>query len=114
MSKATRSIRALPAAADQTLRALGRDISIARKRRRMPQRVLAERMMVNVETVQRLENGDPGVSIGIIATALWALGMLRRLEKLVSPESDAIGQAEEIRRLPRTVHSPEPGSGLDF
>ena len=30
---------------------------------------MAERMMVNLKTVQRMEKGDPGV-IGIMATAL--------------------------------------------
>jgi len=68
MSKATLGTRALPKSAESALRALGRDLEIARKRRRMSQRSLADRLLVNVETVQRLEAGDPAVGIGIAPT----------------------------------------------
>jgi hypothetical protein len=57
--------------------------------------------MVNLKTVQRLEKGDPGVGIGIVAGALWILGLDRRLGDLVAPESDTIGLQEEIKNLPR-------------
>jgi len=43
---------------------------------------MAERMMVNLKTVQRMEKGDPAVGIGIAATALWVLGLHRRLGDL--------------------------------
>src|SRR5258708_11385618 len=65
MARATQSFRALPALAADQLQKLGRDISIARKRRRMSLSEMAERMMVNIKTVQRLEKGDPSVGVGI-------------------------------------------------
>ena len=83
------------------LQKLGRDIAIARKRRRMSLSEMAERMMVNIKTVQRLEKGDPSVGIGIVATALWVLGMHRRIGDLVAPERDQIGLQEDIKNLPR-------------
>ena len=83
------------------LQKLGRDIAIARRRRRMSLSEMAERMMVNIKTVQRLEKGDPSVGIGIVATALWVLGMHRRIGDLVAPESDQIGLQEDIKNLPR-------------
>ena len=83
------------------LQKLGRDIAIARKRRRMSLSEMAERMMVNIKTVQRLEKGDPAVSIGIVTTALWVLGMHRRIGDLVAPETDQTGLQEDIKRLPR-------------
>lgn len=101
MSKATQSIKALPAATIDQLKKLGRDLAIARKRRRLSLREMAERMMVNLKTVQRMEHGDPVVGIGIVASALWILGMHRRLGDLVSPETDATGLQEEIRNFPR-------------
>jgi transcriptional regulator with XRE-family HTH domain len=101
MSKATPSSNALPTIAVDQLEKLGRDISIARKRRRQSLCAMAERMMVNIKTVQRLEKGDPAVGIGIVATALWVLGMHRRLGDLVAPETDQIGLQEDINRLPR-------------
>lgn len=101
MAKATQSSKALPAMAMDQLQKLGRDIAVARKRRRMSLSEMAERMMVNIKTVQRLEKGDPSVGIGIVATALWVLGMHRRIGDLVAPESDQIGLQEDIKNLPR-------------
>ncbi|MGC2741654.1 MAG: XRE family transcriptional regulator [Candidatus Angelobacter sp.] len=101
MAKATQSSKALPVMAMDQLQKLGRDMAIARKRRCMSLSEMAERMMVNIKTVQRLEKGDPSVGIGIVATALWVLGMHRRIGDLVAPESDQIGLQEDIKNLPR-------------
>jgi transcriptional regulator with XRE-family HTH domain len=101
VAKASRSYPALPVIAVDQLQKLGRDLAIARKRRRLSLREMAERMMVNLKTVQRMEMGDPGVGIGILASALWILGMHRRLGDLVAPETDATGLQEDIGNLPR-------------
>ena len=101
MAKATQSSKALPATVMDQLQKLGRYLAIARKRRRMSLSEMAERMMVNIKTVQRLEKGDASVGIGIVATALWVLGMHRRVGELVAPESDQIGLQEDIKNLPR-------------
>lgn len=101
MPKASRSHRAMPILLTDQLRKLGRDIVVARKRRRLSMKSMAERMMVSLETVQRLEKGDPAVGIGIVATALWVLGLHRRLGDLIPPESDEVGLQEDIRHLPR-------------
>lgn len=106
MANQTLVHRALPTAAADAVRSLGQDIATARKRRRISVRLMAQRMMVSPVTVQRLEKGDPSVGLGIVASALWVLGMTQRLRDLVSPASDAIGQTEEIGRLPRRVRSP--------
>ena len=45
-------------------------------------------MGVSVPTLQRLESGDPGVGIGIVATALWLLNRDGALRNLASPELD--------------------------
>jgi len=101
MSKASHSYKALPAVAIDQLQKLGQAISVARKRRRLSLSEMAERMMVNIKTVQRLEKGDPSVGMGIVATALWVLGMHRRIGDLVAPETDQIGLQEDIKNLPR-------------
>jgi len=101
MAKATHSYPALPAVVRDQLQKLGSDLALARKRRRTSLREMAERMMVNLKTVQRMEEGDPGVGIGIIASALWILGMHRRLGELAAPETDSAGLQEDIRQLPR-------------
>jgi transcriptional regulator with XRE-family HTH domain len=101
MPKASRAYLALPAITVDQLMKLGRDIAVARKRRHLSMRDMAARMMVNLKTVQRLEKGDPAVGIGMIAGALWILGLDRRLGDLVAPESDTLGLQEDINNLPR-------------
>jgi len=114
MAKATRSHKALPAALKRTVSLLGQDIATARTRRRIPQRLLAERMMVSLDTLQRLEKGHPGVSLGVVASALWALGLADRLKFLAAPERDTVGMTEELARLPRRVRRTKADTSLDF
>jgi DNA-binding transcriptional regulator YiaG len=59
MAKASRSTKALPAPAAKAIEVFAQDIAIARKRRRIPQRLLAQRMMVSLDTLQRLEQAMP-------------------------------------------------------
>ena len=101
MTKASQSSPALPAVVVDQLQKLGRDFTVARKRRHLSLREMAQRMMVNLKTVQRLEKGDPTVGIGMVAAALWILGMHRRLGDLVAPETDTTALNEDIRNLPR-------------
>lgn len=114
MSKASKATKALPMAADTAIKLLARDIAVARTRRRIPQRLLAERMMVSLDTLQRLEHADPGVSLGVVATALWALGLVDRLSTLASPDHDAVGKTEELNRLPQRVRAQAPDPSMDF
>jgi transcriptional regulator with XRE-family HTH domain len=101
MARASQSYPALPVVVVDQLQKLGRDLSVARKRRQLSLREMAARMMVNIKTVQRLEKGDSAVGIGIVAAALWILGMHRRLGDLVAPETDTTGLQEDIANLPR-------------
>ena len=115
MAKSSLAHRALPVSAAKAIEALARDISTARKRRRIPQRLLAQRMMVSLDTLQRLEGGDPGVSLRVVATALWALGLVDRLGALASPDQDTVGKTEELKRLPKRARAPRtPKPDLDF
>jgi transcriptional regulator with XRE-family HTH domain len=115
MTKASLATKALPAPAAKAVELLAQDIATARKRRRVPQRLLAQRMMVSLDTVQRLERGDAGVSLGVVATALWALGLVDRLAALASPDHDTVGKGEELRRLPQRTHAARAAKpDLDF
>jgi len=88
MPRQSEALTALPAAAAAALKQLGENLAIARKRRRESQRVWAKRLGVSVPTLIRLERGDPGVGIGIVATALWMLGRAQALPALADPETD--------------------------
>jgi transcriptional regulator with XRE-family HTH domain len=115
MPKASLATKALPTPAVRAIKLLANDIATARKRRRIPQRLLARRMMVSLGTLQRLEGGDAGVSLGAVATAMWALGLIDRLAALASPDQDTVGKGEELKRLPKQARAPRvPKSDLDF
>ena len=114
MARTSASKTALPSPARRAIKAIGHDLAVARKRRRIPQQLLADRMLVTRQTVQRLEAGDPTVSLGVLASAMFVLGFTSRLETLLAPESDAMGISEDLARLPRRTHAPAPDDDLDF
>ena len=113
MARTSASKTALPAPGRRALQTLGNDIAVARKRRRIPQQLLADRMLVSRQTVQRLEAGDPTVSLGALASVLFVLGLASRLEELLTSSSDTMGISEDLTRLPRRIHAPA-NNDLDF
>ncbi len=113
MSRASRVASGLPPQSLRAIAQLGKDIAIARRRRKLPQRLMAERMLVSVQTVQRLEAGDPTVGLAVLASALLVFGMTERLAGLVAADSDRAGISEDIARLPKSIHAPRSDE-LDF
>lgn len=93
---------------------LGADVRDARRRRRLPTAVMAERALITRATLHKVERGDPGVSLGIYATVLFVLGLLDRLIDLAAARGDAVGLALEEERLPQRIRqrrgSPPPAS----
>ena len=72
--------KGLPLPVQRVLRKLGRDIRDARLRRRIPTTIMAERASVSRTTLNKVEKGDPGVSLGIYATLLFVLGLVDRID----------------------------------
>jgi len=94
----------LPSSSAQSeLRSLGENIAIARKRRRMTIRRLAEAVSVTPETIRRLEKGAPGISIGTLSMVLLVLGERGRLGNLLAPSTDDIGEIISVHDLPKRV-----------
>lgn len=91
------------AAARKILAKLGGDIRDARRRRRLTMAVVAERAFTSRSTLQRVEQGDPAVGMGIYAAVLQALGLLEGFGKLADPSVDAVGQAMADEALPQRV-----------
>ena len=97
----------LPSAAiKRVLRKLGTDLREARQRRRLTMAVVAERAFTSRASLQRIEAGDPGVSMGIYAAVLQALGLLDGLAELADPARDEVGQALSSAELPKRVRMP--------
>jgi transcriptional regulator with XRE-family HTH domain len=103
--KRSAALHALPAPVKRALAKLGEDLSAARKRRRIPMAVMAERAFITRKTLGRVERGDPAVSAGIYATVLFVLGMADRLGGLVDSTTDQLGIQLEDERLPRRIRS---------
>jgi DNA-binding XRE family transcriptional regulator len=93
----------LPIPVARALRKLGRDFGDARRRRRIPAAVLAERASISRTTLVKVEKGDPGVSMGIYAKVLFVLGMVDRLTELADIRHDERGLALEEEQLPKRV-----------
>ena len=108
MPKSPEALASLPPAASQALQKLGEHLAIARLRRRETQRAWARRLGVSIPTLIRLERGDPGVGLGILATALWMLGRVQALPELADPEKDRGALEREVREAVkrRAVRSP--------
>ena len=90
----------------RALRKLGRDIRDARRRRRIPVKILAERASISRTTLSKVEKGDPGVSAGTYAKVLFTLGMAERLADVADPRHDAVGRELEEEHLAQRIRLP--------
>jgi transcriptional regulator with XRE-family HTH domain len=97
MPKIAQALLQLPPATIAAIEKLGADLAVARLRRKESLKTWAKRMGVSVPTLQRLEAGDPGVGIGIVATALWLLNRDSELNNLAAPEHDRGAIDMEVR-----------------
>ena len=118
----------MPSAVLAHLRELGENLAIARKRRREPLKAWAQRIGVSEPTLARMEKGDPSVSMGVYATAVWLMGRASALPALAAPEHDQgaledavrAAKARSVRKRPapyaaaqaakRGQHGPDEGS----
>ena len=103
MSKETH----LPIPVRKAFKRLGKDISSARRRRRIAMELMAERAGFSRVTLYKIEQGDPGVSMGAYASALFVLGMIENLAGLVDVSQDIVGRELEEERLPKRIRAPQ-------
>lgn len=92
--------RSPPAAVEEALRRLGRNLRTARLRRRLRIQDVADRLGVSRFTVADLERGRPGVSGAAYFGALWSLGLLGEAADLAHPDRDEEGKVLESARRP--------------
>jgi AraC-like DNA-binding protein len=88
MTKASAALNQMPPSATAALERLGVDLAVARLRRKESLKTWAQRLGVSVPTLMRLEAGEPGVSVGVVATALWLIGRDAALGELATPAED--------------------------
>lgn len=97
MPKRSSAIDSMPSVVLAQLRDLGENLAIARKRRREPMKTWAQRIGVSEPTLMRMEKGDPSVSLGVYATALWLMGRSQAVADLAAPEHDQGALEDAVR-----------------
>ena len=88
MLKTSPALTQMPPSTVAALQQLGADLAVARLRRKESLKTWAKRIGVSVPTLLRLEAGEPGVSLGVLATALWLVGRDGALATLATPRED--------------------------
>jgi transcriptional regulator with XRE-family HTH domain len=94
---------ALPLPVRRSLLQLGRDLALARRRRRISTQSMAERLQVSTATLRRLERGDPSLAVGTLAKALLVLNALERFSHLLDTGADDLGLQLMDRALPKRI-----------
>ena len=87
----------------QPIAKLGENLRIARKRRGLRIVDLARAAGCSQDTVRRLECGDPGVSLGVLARVMAAIGCAQELASVMDAAQDLEGLKGEVQRLPQRV-----------
>jgi transcriptional regulator with XRE-family HTH domain len=90
----------------QPLAKLGENLRIGRKRRGLRIADLAQAAGCSQDTLRRLENGDPGVSLGVLTRVLEAIGCAQELASMMDAAKDSDGLKAEVQRLPQRVRRP--------
>ncbi len=93
----------LPLPVRRALHKLGQDIRDARLRRRIATSIMAERASISRTTLNKIEKGDPGVSLGNYAAVLFVLGLSDRLATFVDVRSDLVGLELDEENLPKRI-----------
>jgi hypothetical protein len=98
MPKASPALAQMPPSTLAALAQLGADLAVARLRRKESLKTWAKRLGVSVPTLLRLEAGEPSVSLGVLATALWLIGRDGALGALATPREDRGALELDVRQ----------------
>ena len=114
MTKVSKISSAPPAAVESILLQLGRNIRIARLRRKLRLEDLAERVGLSRYVMSDIEKGKPTTAVAAYIGALWALGLTDDLRNIGDPDADAEGKALEGARAPKSAHKSTKPLDNDF
>ena len=91
----------------RALLALGSQLRRLRLERNDRQSDFAFRLGVSIPTLRKLEQGDPTVAIGTWVDAMWLLGRLDRLEKVLAPKTSLFDQWEKETKPRQRKRAPK-------
>ena len=83
---------------EDILKTMGEQIKLARLRRDLPAKLIAERAGISRASLWNVENGSPSVSIGIYAAVLHALNNMDR-DLLLVAKDDRMGREMQDLQL---------------
>lgn len=92
-----------PIPVKRVLKEWGQDIRNARLRRRIQTAILAERCSISRTTLVKVEQGLPGVTLGLFATVLFSLGLLSKFSSVIDAREDEVGLALQEESLPKRI-----------
>lgn len=111
MPKQSQALLNLTPATLSAIETMGSHLALARVRRKESLATRARRIGVSVPTLSKMENGDPTVSLGAYAQALWLIGRDGEFARIAAPEFDReaieldVGEAiERGRQRARRAH----------
>jgi transcriptional regulator with XRE-family HTH domain len=93
---------------------LGTEIRQARVERRWTMRELAERAGISTNTLQRIENGDPSVGLGVAFDVATLVGVPLFYEEPARLAAEASRSRERALLLPRRVRRRQQEVRDDF
>jgi DNA-binding XRE family transcriptional regulator len=102
----------MPPKLRRDLAKLGADIALARRKRRLTVIMMAERIGTGRLTYLRVEKGDPKVSMGVYAMALFILGFSAPLAEIADPRGDDTGLLLDAERQPKRVRAKKTPTAL--
>lgn len=103
MPRVSKISKSPPAAVEDMLTLLGRNIRTARLRRKLSMDELAERVGISRYVLADIEKGKPTTAIAAYFGALWALGLLQNMRNVADPDGDREGRILERARSPKTA-----------
>jgi len=106
--------KGLPPEITDSIKGIGERIRIARIRRNLTMEEMSSRMYITRKTLARLEKGETGVSLAVLASALWVLGLDDNLKNIADPARDTVGLFHERKKLPKRAGTRRQNTELDF
>ncbi len=85
---------------ERLLLQLGENLKLARLRRDIPIRLMAERVGVSSNTIMSLEKGHGGVSLSVLANFLHVLGLSNDISS-IAKDDDLGRKLQDLKILPR-------------
>jgi transcriptional regulator with XRE-family HTH domain len=107
-------LTAPPYAVVQSLKRLGGNLRIARLRRNLTIREVAQRIGTGPRAVEDAEKGKPSTSIATYAALLWVFDLLGQLNAVADPGRDEEGQTLALSRERQRARRGSAGNRVAF